>query len=181
MPIQDAPTIHIPGDFYNPGPDDNPIFMGRSLTGQSRQTLTVTDLICEGPIQGLVDGPFSIFLNDDRAVPDTETTLTTADGPITVAVTNGSTAATISDNAPDDLILEAEGDKYLILKNIGGPVLVTLATAYSAANRGFPRNSRVVSVVGGASSILASYFTTRAQRYSRRYLCSRALSTSSSR
>ena len=172
MPIQDAPTIHIPGDFYNPGPDDNPIFMGRSLTGQSRQTLTVTDLICEGPIQGLVDGPFSIFLNDDRAVPDTETTLTTADGPISVAVTNGSTAATISDNAPDDLILEAEGDKYLILKNIGGPVLVTLVNAAG--------DSRVVSVVGGASSILASYLLP-APKDTGRYLCSRALSTSSSR
>jgi len=165
MPIQDAPTIHIPGDFYNPGPDDNPIFMGRSLTGQSRQTLTVTDLICEGPIQGLVDGPFSIFLNDDRAVPDTETTLTTADGPISVALTNGSTTATLSSNAPDDLILEAEGKKYLIVKEIAGPIAVTVSRL-SGAVRGRPRNTRQLDVDGGASSILANYFTTRAQRYS---------------
>ena len=143
MPIQDAPTIHIPGDFYNPGPDDNPIFMGRSLTGQSRQTLTVTDLICEGPIQGLVDGPFSIFLNDDRAVPDTETTLTTADGPISVALTNGSTTATLSSNAPDDLILEAEGKKYLIVKEIAGPIAVTVSRLQRRGTRPAQKHSTI--------------------------------------
>ena len=157
MPNQDLPAINIPGDFYNPGPDSDPIMGG---TGQARQTLTVTDLICEGPIEGLVDGPFSIFLDDDRAVPDTETTLSTADGPITVALANGSTTATISSNAPDDLILEAEGKKYLIVKEIAGPIAVTVSRLTgSRYARGRPSGTRQLYVSGGASSILASYFT----------------------
>ena len=164
MPNQDLPAINIPGDFYNPGPDSDPIMGG---TGQARQTLTVTDLICEGPIEGLVDGPFSIFLDDDRAVPDTETTLSTADGPITVALANGSTTATISSNAPDDLILEAEGKKYLIVKEIAGPIAVTVSRlSGSRYARGRPRGTRHLAVDGGASSILASYFTGSYQRYS---------------
>jgi len=82
-----------------------------------------------------------------------------------VALTNGSTTATISDNAPDDLILEAEGKKYLIVKEIAGPIAVSV-NRISGARRGLASNTRLLYVSGGASSILASYFTTRNTRYS---------------
>ena len=34
-----------------------------------KQIISVTDLISEGPIQGLVDAQASVFLNDDRVAP----------------------------------------------------------------------------------------------------------------
>lgn len=155
VPILPQPPTYNPID-----PDKNPTMGGSSLLGQTRQTLTVTDLICEGPIQGLVDGASSIFLNDDRAVPDSESQLSVSNGPITVGLVNGSTTATISANAPDNLIAESTGGpRSLLVKKAAGPVAVTLSRL-SGAQRGMPSNARAISVVGGAASILESYVST---------------------
>lgn len=46
---------------------------GLDMTGQytsgDRQVISITDLLSEGPIQGLVDSQSSIYLNDDRVAP----------------------------------------------------------------------------------------------------------------
>lgn len=161
----EVPILVTP-PMYNPiDPDKNPIMGGSSLVGQTRQTLTVTDLVCEGPIQGLVDGASSIFLNDDRAVPNSESQLSVSNGPITVGLVNGSTTATISSNAPDDLIAESTGGpRSLLVKQAAGPISVTLSRL-SGAQRGMPSNAREISVVGGASSILESFISVQAGRY----------------
>ena len=42
---------------------------GYQNSQKDRQTIAITDIICEGPIYGLVDGAASVYLNDDRVVP----------------------------------------------------------------------------------------------------------------
>ncbi|MGY8865857.1 MAG: hypothetical protein ACKVJK_09520, partial [Methylophagaceae bacterium] len=58
-----------------------------------RQTISITDLISEGPIYGLVDGAASVYLNDDRAVPHTESGNYNSQSAARVTLTNGSTSA----------------------------------------------------------------------------------------
>lgn len=60
------------------------------------QILTVTDIISEGPIQGLVDGAASIYLNNDRLVPSHAAGSNNSRGPITISLTNGSNAVTFN-------------------------------------------------------------------------------------
>lgn len=67
------------------------------------QILTVTDIISEGPIQGLVDGAASIYLNNDRLVPSHAAGSNNSRGPITISLTNGSNAVTFN-NLPTGVV-----------------------------------------------------------------------------
>lgn len=161
----EVPILPMPPTYNPVDPDKNPTMGGASLIGQTRQTLTVTDLICEGPIQGLVDGASSIFLNDDRAVPNSESQLSVSDGPITVGLVNGSTTATISANAPDNLIAESTGGpRSLLVKKSVGPIPVQL-NLMQAARRGTPPNARTLTVTSGQALILESYMYAQAGRF----------------
>jgi predicted phage tail protein len=73
--------------------------------GLSReQTISITDLISEGPIEGLVNGEASIFLNDDRIVPLENTAVSNLSNSSTIApsisLTFGSTSATLIGAVP---------------------------------------------------------------------------------
>ena len=104
-----------------------------SYLARDRQTLSVTDLISEGPIYGLVDGAASVYLNDDRAVPLSEASSYYSQSAALAAFTNGSTSVTIS-GAGDNPIVESEaGIKYLIVRAGYGTKQVT-ATDGSAGN-----------------------------------------------
>ena len=92
---------------------------------KDRQTISVTDLIAEGPIYGLVDGAASVYLNDDRVLPLSEAATFHSQGPAFVALTNGSTTATISGGGITPIIESQNGDKYLIVRKGRGQVFVT--------------------------------------------------------
>lgn len=59
--------------------------------GQTSQSISVTDIISEGPIHGLLAGAASIYLNDDRAQPLEYAVETYARTPATVLLTQGQT------------------------------------------------------------------------------------------
>ena len=48
--------------------------------GSTEQTMSVTDIVSEGPIAGLVLGAKSIFLNDDALFDDQEVGFTSTSG-----------------------------------------------------------------------------------------------------
>ena len=104
-----------------------------SAGAQQRQTITVTDLISEGPIEGLVDGQASIYLNDDRAAPLSQATTPASLSKASISLTNNSVTATISDGT---IVLADNGKKYLIVKKGQGSVDVTATDAGAASDNG---------------------------------------------
>jgi len=95
------------------------------LNAKDRQTISVTDLIAEGPIYGLVDGAASVYLNDDRVLPLSEAATFHSQGPATVALTANSPTATISGGGTTPIIQSENGDKYLIVRKGRGQKFVT--------------------------------------------------------
>ena len=104
-----------------------------SAGAQQRQTITVTDLISEGPIEGLVDGQASIYLNDDRAAPLSQATTPASLSKASISLTNNSATATISDGT---IVLADNGKKYLIVKKGQGSIDVTATDAGAASDNG---------------------------------------------
>ena len=104
-----------------------------SAGAQQRQTITVTDLISEGPIEGLVDGQASIYLNDDRAAPLSQAATPASLSKASISLTNNSATATISDGT---IVLADNGKKYLIVKKGQGSVDVTATDAGAASDNG---------------------------------------------
>jgi len=74
--------------------------LGVLRSDDSRTTVSVWDAICEGPIEGLVDGNASVFLNNDPMVEANSETYVSnshvARNSSTIALTNGSKNAVIS-------------------------------------------------------------------------------------
>jgi len=116
--------------------------------GQQRQTISVTDLISEGPIQGLVDGQASIYLNDDRAAPLSQAATSARLSKATISLTNNSTTATITDGS---IVLADNGKKYLVVKKGYGSINVT------ATN---PRVSSIDAAIHCTLTAGSSFFTT---------------------
>ena len=85
-----------------------------------RQTISITDLISEGPIYGLVDGAASVYLNDDRAVPLSEAGNYYSQSEALITLTNGSTSAVITGAGAHPIIQSETGDKYLIVRAAHG-------------------------------------------------------------
>jgi hypothetical protein len=65
-------------------------------TGAVKQKIAVTDIISEGPIEGLVEGDASVYLNEDRLISDTNNRVysATIDG-VKMSVTNGATSTSL--------------------------------------------------------------------------------------
>jgi len=92
---------------------------------RDRQTISVVDIISEGPIYGLVDGASSVYLNDDRAVPLSESGNFYSQSAVSIALVNGSATATISAGGTAPIIESENGDKYLIVRKGFGQAYVT--------------------------------------------------------
>ena len=98
------------------GIDLNGLDLDFSHLALDRQTISITDLISEGPIYGLVDGAASVYLNDDRAVPLSEAGSYYSQSAARVTLTNGSTSAVITGAGAHPIIQSETGDKYLIVR-----------------------------------------------------------------
>ena len=81
-----------------------------------KQIISVTDLISEGPIYGLVDAQASVFLNDDRAAPLSQAATYASQTAVKVNLTQNSTTATISNGGTTPIIEATNGDKFLIVR-----------------------------------------------------------------
>jgi hypothetical protein len=77
-----------------------------STSGSSRdQTVSITDLISEGEIEGLVLGEASVYLNDDNVVEPSQSSLSSSFLKIAVlSATNGSQKATVNINLPIEFL-----------------------------------------------------------------------------
>ena len=106
------------------------------IRGADRQTISVTDLICEGPIYGLVDGPASVFLNNDRVMDLADASSYQQLGPLSVTLDNGSSTATINNSQGTNPILESTdgGSKFLIVR--AGLGATTFTAVYKRPVRG---------------------------------------------
>ena len=92
---------------------------------KDRQTISLVDIISEGPIYGLVDGASSVYLNDDRVVPLSESGNFYSQSAASIALVNGSATATISGGGTAPIIESENGDKYLIVRKGFGQAYVT--------------------------------------------------------
>ena len=102
---------------------------------KDRQTISVVDIISEGPIYGLVDGSSSVYLNDDRAVPLSESGNFYSQSAVSIALVNNSATATISGGGTAPIIESENGDKYLIVRKGFGQAYVTASNGSAGTDR----------------------------------------------
>ena len=123
-------------------------------TPETNQTVSITDVISEGPIYGLVEGKASVYLNDDRIVsPEEGGTHTTATNTASIALTNGSTSITIN-NATITAFSDSDTKALKILNSHGN---ITVSGALSNA-QGYPTLKVTRSAgVSFADNMLASF------------------------
>ena len=57
--------FNIPPQYRDPLNSQNQMLQDRGLLGSDIQEVTITDLISEGPIEGLVHGEGSVYLDGD--------------------------------------------------------------------------------------------------------------------
>ena len=73
--------------------------------GSRDQIISITDLISEGEIEGLVQGEASIYLNDDNVVEPSQSSInSTYLKNAVLTATNGSTTGTVNQELPIDLL-----------------------------------------------------------------------------
>ena len=99
-----------------------------STSASDAQLVSVTDVISEGPILGLVDGSASVFLNNDRIHEVSAAGQRVSHGPMTITLTNGSTSATIN-NATSSTPLTANASLGAQLLIRGGNLTETSVTS----------------------------------------------------
>jgi predicted phage tail protein len=122
--MPDEPTNSSPHFL----PDNLGVFIGTRS-----QTLVATDVICEGPIAGLVEGPASVYLDNDRAVPLVEAPALHSEGQSLgkIRLTNGSNIAVVQNLTEEAFAVAktaANGDRWLIVKDVlQGPITITVA------------------------------------------------------
>ena len=119
---QDNDSLNNP----TPLPDNLGVFLGAT-----QQTIIATDVICEGPVKGLVDGQASVFLNNDRAVPSEQAPAFHSEeqSAIQVRLTNGSNVAVVQ-GGTEELFDRAEtnaGDRYLHVFDVIDPIQITIS------------------------------------------------------
>ena len=79
----------------------------------NQQFVFIHDAICEGPIEGLVYGDSSVYLNDARL---RDVNADSAFNPVKGQITfSGSTGAIQTDALPIQLLGTPENDNYLII------------------------------------------------------------------
>ena len=117
-----------------------------NLSRGDSQDLVITDIISEGPIEGLATGLSSIYLNDDSVdnlnAASTRTINSTSNEPIApfaannfqnspviMNLTNGSPSFTLSNvpNGQTPIELYEDKDTYIIVRDAQGTVSVTLS------------------------------------------------------
>ena len=117
----------------------------RMNAGSTEQVLSVTDVISEGPIQGLVFGGKSIFLNDDSLFADSEIGVTSTTGlsissadPATATITINNYKDAEFDYSPSPGQL---GTRFLLIHNLynfvntaGSTTIAYNSTSAPAAN-----------------------------------------------
>ena len=99
-----------------------------------KQIISVTDLISEGPIQGLVDAQASVFLNDDRVAPLSQAASTYSQSSATIQLTQNSPTATITGAGTTPVIEATNGDKYLIVRAVHSGYVTASNGSTSDAN-----------------------------------------------
>lgn len=88
------------------------------LEASEVQFVSVTDVLSEGPIYGLVDGGASVFLNNDRSVPLVNSAQLFTQTAAVVTLTQGLTSATVSNTTGlRSILTPTAGTKYLIVRN----------------------------------------------------------------
>jgi hypothetical protein len=96
--------------------------------GQISQSISITDVISEGPIHGLVAGSASIYLNDDRAQPLEYAVETYARTPATVLLTQNETEASFVGLVEETIRNPEEPTlKQLLVRSGWGSTMVTLS------------------------------------------------------
>ena len=99
-----------------------------STSAQDAQLVSITDVISEGPILGLVDGSASVFLNNDRIHEVSASGQHVSHGPMTITLTNGSTSATINNaTSTTPLVVNASLGAQLLIR--GGTLAETSVTS----------------------------------------------------
>jgi hypothetical protein len=110
-----------------------------NLTGQhtsgDRQIISVTDLISEGPIYGLVDAQASVYLNDDRVAPLSQAGNSYSSTSARVRLTSGSSSAVIVGGGSTPVVTATNGDKYLIVRGVH-KVYVNATNGSTSASNG---------------------------------------------
>jgi predicted phage tail protein len=101
----------VTDQVYSADSIDNPGALGQTIrsTGSETQTISMTDVLSEGPIYGLVDGLSSVHLNDDRmTVPSVCPKLLSRGPSFYRAVNNATTADLVVFGTTLELNAEAE-------------------------------------------------------------------------
>ena len=100
-----------------------------STRANDRQTISVIDVISEGPIHGLVDGGASVFLNNDRVVELESSAKSLSRGRTSITLTNGSSSATINNPDPNNPIVAPSYNSNfkttLVIRNGAGSTTVS--------------------------------------------------------
>ena len=95
--------------------------------GRTSQSISITDIISEGPIHGLVDGAASIYLNDDRVESIENASQSYARTAASVLLTAGDTAATFSNTVLRPLDTSGGLIKQLLVRGGFGSTTVTVS------------------------------------------------------
>ena len=91
--------------------------IGNAVSVSTEQNILVTDIISEGPIQGLVNGTASVFLNNDAIDSNEEAVYTNHVTEITVS--SGSKTATVTKNGQDFTpTIGDEGTRFALLYGV---------------------------------------------------------------
>ena len=83
--------------------------------GRTTQTVSVTDIISEGEIEGLVEGGKSIIIDGNPMFAEGEAPLNSVSGNHATGLTNTTSVTTATAISPD--ILSEFGDSFLLIKN----------------------------------------------------------------
>jgi len=91
--------------------------LGNYRIAGNEQTMLVRDIISEGPIEGLVAGGTSIYLNDDTLMTQAESPISSAGGQLKVTGSVGSKVLTVSN--PGNIVNANKLDAdFIVIRNI---------------------------------------------------------------
>ena len=93
------------------------LILEQSSNGVS-QNITITDIVSEGEIKGLVNGGGSIYFNEDSLFEDDETDYQSFDTGVNAVLATGATnSTTVTLSGDTKQTLTEAGHRFLIIKN----------------------------------------------------------------
>lgn len=122
--------------------------------GSTRQVVSITDVISEGPIKGLVDGQHSVFLNNQKMSDRVDNI---EGGQLSLSYTNGSTTVT---GVPD--LTTFSGTFYLfVVRSVETPSVTVESVNFSTEPQPFKNTPRgvVLKAPGLSFTENSKYFT----------------------